>query len=123
MGSACVATVAHGTEEECKQESRFSNISVRLDRSARCVSVNVLCAAILASSKTIKGLSSFHGSESSGEQTINSAPLRPTLRAAMATLPVSREQYLADMTTLKDQMATVKTAVNVEQMVQLSIPV
>ena len=41
----------------------------------------------------------------------------------MATLPVSREQYLADMTALKDQIATVKTAVNVEQMVQLGVPV
>ena len=41
----------------------------------------------------------------------------------MAALPVSREQYLADMTALKAQMETVKTAVNAEQMVQLGIPV
>ena len=41
----------------------------------------------------------------------------------MAAMPVSREQYMADMTMLKDQMTVVKAAVNAEQMVQLGIPV
>ena len=51
-------------------------------------------------------------------------PLSPTPpRAAMAASPVSREQYLADMTALREQIATVRIAVNVEQMVQLGIPV
>ena len=41
----------------------------------------------------------------------------------MAVPPVSREQYLADMTVLKEQISTVKAAGNVEQAVQLGIPV
>ena len=38
-------------------------------------------------------------------------------------LPVSREQYAADVNTLKAQMATVKSATSVEQMVQLGVHV
>ena len=44
-------------------------------------------------------------------------------RAAMAASPVSREQYLADMTALKEQLSTVKAAGNVEQAVKLAVPV
>ena len=43
--------------------------------------------------------------------------------AAMAAPPVSHEQYQADMAVLREQVATVRTAVNAEQMVQLGMPV
>ena len=53
------------------------------------------------------------------EQTITPLIVAPQ-RAAMA-LPVSRVQYAADVNTLKEQMATVKNATSVEQMVQLGV--
>ena len=55
------------------------------------------------------------------EQTITPLTVAPQ-RAAMA-LPVSREQYAADVNTLKEQIATVKSATSVEQMVQLGVQV
>ena len=55
------------------------------------------------------------------EQTITPPTVAPQ-RAAMA-LPVSREQYAADVNTLKEQIATVKNATSVEQMVQLGVQV
>ena len=51
------------------------------------------------------------------EQAITPLPPAP-LRAAMAAPPVSREQYFADMTALKEQISTVKGAGNVEEAIK-----
>ena len=56
------------------------------------------------------------------EQAITPLSLTPP-SAAMAAPPVSHEQYQADMAVLREQIATVRTAASVEQMVQLGMPV
>ena len=52
------------------------------------------------------------------EQAITPLSLIPP-SAAMAVSPASHEQYQAEMAVLREQIATVRTAANMEQMVQL----